>query len=127
MDLRKATIEDAKLLFDWRNDRETREMSRDTLELAWENHVGWLTNRLQRDDHGVYIAEINGVPVGTVRIDHDEISYTVAPEQRRKGVGEAMLFEAKKAFGQKVAQVKRENMASVKIAERAGHIVKLID
>lgn len=127
MDLRKATIEDAKLLFDWRNDRETREMSRDTLELAWENHVGWLTNRLQRDDHGVYIAEINGVPVGTVRIDHDEISYTVAPEQRRKGVGEAMLFEAKKAFGQKVAEVKRENMASVKIAERAGHIVKLID
>ncbi|MCY1346577.1 hypothetical protein D9M68_505310 [compost metagenome] len=127
MDLRKATIEDAKLLFDWRNDRQTREMSRDTLELPWEDHVGWLTNRLQRDDHGVYIAEINGVPVGTVRIDYDEISYTVAPEQRRKGVGEAMLFEAKKAFGQKVAEVKRENMASVKIAERAGHIVKLID
>lgn len=127
MDLRKATIEDAKLLFDWRNDQRTREMSRDTLELAWENHVSWLATRLQRDDHGVYIAEINGLPVGTIRIDHDEISYTVAPEQRRKGVGEAMLLEAKKAFGQKVAEVKRENMASVKIAERAGHIVKFID
>ncbi|QHG73087.1 GNAT family N-acetyltransferase [Ensifer adhaerens] len=127
MDLRKATIEDAKLLFDWRNDQRTREMSRETLELAWENHVSWLATRLQRDDHGVYIAEINGVPVGTIRIDHDEISYTVAPEQRRKGVGEAMLLEAKKAFGQKVAEVKRENMASVKIAERAGHIVKFID
>lgn len=127
MELRKATIEDAKLLFDWRNDPETRQVSRDTSELVWDSHIGWLTRRLQCEDHGLYIAEVDGIPVGTVRIDHDEISYTVAPEQRQKGVGEAMLVEAKRAFGRKVAEVKRENVASMKVAERAGHIVKFID
>ena len=38
-----------------------------------------------------------------------------------------MLSAAREEFGQKVAEVKRDNIASVKVAERAGHIVKFID
>lgn len=127
MELRRATINDAKMLFDWRNDPETRAMSRDTSELVMEDHVGWLNRRLPLTDPGLYIAEEDGHTVGTVRIDHDEISYTVAPLHRRKGIGEAMLIKAREMFGQKIAKVKRDNVASVKVAERAGHIVKLID
>ncbi|ABF71277.1 pXl [Rhizobium phage 16-3] len=127
MNFRKATINDAKMLFDWRNDPDTRAMSRDTSELVWDNHVAWLSRRLEREDHGLYIAERGGEPVGTVRLDHDEISYTVSPSHRRQGVGEAMLSAARQEFGQKVAEVKRDNIASVKVAERAGHFVKFID
>lgn len=127
MQFRKVTIDDAQLLFEWRNDPETRKMSRDTSELVWDNHVAWLSRRLQQGDHGLYIATLDGSPVGTVRLDKDEISYTVAPEHRCKGIGEAMLIAAKNTFGPKVAEMKRDNIASAKAAERAGHIVKFID
>lgn len=127
MELRRATINDAKMLFDWRNDSETRAMSRDTSELVMENHVGWLNRRLSLADPGLYIAEEDGDTVGMVRIDDDEISYTVAPSHRRKGIGEAMLVKAREMFGQKIAEIKRDNVASAKVAERAGHTVKLID
>jgi hypothetical protein len=72
--LRAATIEDAGLLFDWRNDLETRKMSRDTSELTFDNHAAWLSKRLSLMTPGLYIAEIGKTPVGTVRIDGDEIS-----------------------------------------------------
>ncbi|MQW87734.1 GNAT family N-acetyltransferase [Sinorhizobium saheli] len=127
MEFRRVTIEDARLLFEWRNDPETRRMSRDTSELTWDNHLAWLSRRLEQDDHGLYIAALDGSPVGTVRIDKDEISYTVAPEHRCKGIGEAMLIAAKNLFGPKIAEMKRNNIASAKVAERAGHIVRFID
>lgn len=120
-------IEDARLLFDWRNDPTTRAMSRDTSQIVWDDHIGWLGRRLTNPDHGLYIAVIGNEPVGTVRIDHDEISYTVAPGHRRKGIGERMLIEARQHFGKKIAEVKRDNVASVKVAERAGHEVRYID
>ncbi|EKF18193.1 GNAT family N-acetyltransferase [Nitratireductor pacificus] len=125
--LRPASVDDAKLLYEWRSDPTTRAMSRDTSELVWEHHLAWVTERLSRANHGLYIAEIDGVPVGTVRIDHDEISYTVAPAHRKKGIGEMMLRTAKDQFGPLIAKVKKNNMASEKIAERSGHIIRYID
>lgn len=127
MRFREVTIADAQLLYDWRNDPDTRAMSRDTSEIAYDDHVAWLERRLSRGDHGLFIAEQDGVPVGTIRLDHDEISYTVAPSHRRKGIGETMLIVARETFGQKVAEVKRDNVASIKLAERAGHLVRFID
>ncbi|GCA52255.1 hypothetical protein KGO5_04720 [Sinorhizobium sp. KGO-5] len=124
---RRATIEDAKMLFDWRNDPETRAMSRDTSVLLMDNHLAWLTRRLALSEPGLYIAEIDKIPVGTVRLDQDEISYAVSPSHRRKGIAEKMLNRAFELFGPKIAEVKRENTASVKVAERTGHIIKFID
>ncbi|WP_380056229.1 UDP-2,4-diacetamido-2,4,6-trideoxy-beta-L-altropyranose hydrolase [Falsihalocynthiibacter sp. SS001] len=47
--LRKVTAQDAQLLFDWRNQQRIREVSLDTSELVWENHVKWLNSILQED------------------------------------------------------------------------------
>jgi RimJ/RimL family protein N-acetyltransferase len=127
MIFREATKDDAKILFDWRNDPSTRAVSRDMNELIWEKHVEWLSCRLENKNHGLYVAEVNNEPVGTIRIDDYEISYTVAPSHRRKGTGEAMLIAARETFGQKVAVVKRDNIPSIIVAERAGHITRLID
>jgi RimJ/RimL family protein N-acetyltransferase len=125
MKLRPATIDDARILFDWRNDELTRAMSVNSDPVEWEGHVKWLTARLQRDEPGLFIAE-DSEPVGTIRIDGEEISYTVAPSHRGRGVAKAMLSVAQDLFGQKVARIKAENVASIRAAAGAGHIVEIL-
>jgi RimJ/RimL family protein N-acetyltransferase len=69
--------------------------------------------------------EFNGVPVGVVRadfrMDHCELSWTVAPEARGKGFGKAMVAKVARSLGGNVrAEVKQTNVASQSIAQAAG-------
>jgi RimJ/RimL family protein N-acetyltransferase len=126
MHLRLATHSDARLLFEWRNDAWTRAMSINTSPVLWTDHVEWLGRRLERDEPLLYIAEIDGVAVGTVRIDGEAINYTIAPEERGNGYATLMLLEAYRLFGPKRADIKPENVASIRAAQRAGHHVHLL-
>jgi len=125
MKLRPATIDDARLLSEWRNDDLTRRMSINSEPVAWDSHVNWLTSRLSCDEPGLYVAE-DGEPVGTIRIDGEEISYTVSPNHRGRGVAKAMLSLAHALFGAKIAKIKPENLASIRAATASGHIVQII-
>ena len=127
MNLRPATMDDAETLLAWRNDPLTRAMSQSLAIVELSSHLAWMDQRLSRVDPGLYIAEDGEELVGTVRIDGDEISYTVAPEHRGKGVSTVMLVEARQKFGSKRARIKRDNLASRRAAENAGHSVVLID
>jgi hypothetical protein len=42
--IRKATIDDAPILFNWRNDELTRRLSKNTNVVKWNEHVVWLKN-----------------------------------------------------------------------------------
>lgn len=107
----------------------TRAMSHTTHEISLEEHAAWLTRTLASTNRTLYIAESNGVPVGTVRADQydagTELSWTVAPEHRGMGVGKQMVcLVASKLNGNIYASIKPENIASRKIAEAAGiHLV----
>lgn len=127
MKLRLATIDDARQLFEWQNDSLTLAMSVNSDPVEWDDHVGWLTERLSRAPPDLFIAELNGTSVGTVRLDDDEISYTVAPEHRGKGIATSMLIEAHRQFGPKLAKIKPHNLASIQAARKAGHTVQLLD
>ncbi len=126
MKLRPASIDDAQLLFDWRNEPLTRAMSVNTEPVAWDIHEKWLSTRLARPEPGLYVCEDDGSPCGMVRIDNDEISYTVDVNFRGKGVATKMLILARQQFGPKRAKIKRSNEASAKAATKAGHIVEYI-
>jgi RimJ/RimL family protein N-acetyltransferase len=118
---REATIDDAKILFDWRNDELTRAMSRSPDLVEWDNHLSWLNNRLNRIEPHLYIVVVEDEPVGTFRIDHgDEVSYTIAPAKRRKGFGLAMLHMVRAKFGPLRAEIFERNIASLEIAKKAG-------
>jgi len=90
--LRPATMVDADILLEWRNDPETRKASHNTVEVQMSDHVSWLSRTLGNPDRRLYIAEENGEPVGTVRADFAdgvwELSWTVSPESKRTGSGE---------------------------------------
>ncbi|MBW6487332.1 MAG: hypothetical protein K0B01_14400 [Syntrophobacterales bacterium] len=67
--LRPATIQDADMLLDWRNDPETRKASHSTSEVVTEEHIAWLTKTLGNANRRLLVAEEDGAPVGTVRAD----------------------------------------------------------
>lgn len=123
--LRRATMADAKMLFDWRNDPETCAASINSDPPQWEGHQKWLDASLCNPERALLIAEVDGVPVGTVRIDHGEeteLSWTVAPDQRGKGIAKQMV-ELACPPEHVVAKIKPENVASQKVAESAGFML----
>jgi len=128
--LRPATVRDAQVLFEWRNDPHTRDMSKTTDPVTWDTHVAWLNNRLGLSEPHLYVAkDASGNPVGTIRIDEDSTSdestvgYTVAPQSRKRGYATQMLQWAYNNFGSLVAEIKPGNEASVRAAPKAGHKV----
>jgi RimJ/RimL family protein N-acetyltransferase len=128
MTFRSATIEDAKHLFEWRNDPETRRQSINTDEVSWSAHLDWLERSLANPSRTLLVALLEGEFVGTIRLDVEEeknypaeLSWTVAPSARGRGLGTSMVKEAAKIFNQPLrACIKLSNPASMKIAERAG-------
>lgn len=129
MDLRLATLDDAPALFEWRNDYETRSASINTDEVPWPDHIAWLTRSLQSRERKIYIAEQDGAPVGTIRLDTSddgvELSWTVAPRARGRGMAKEMIRRAIGIAGPCKAAIKAENIASQKAAASAGFCLAL--
>ena len=124
---RPATASDAQRLFEWRNDRLTREMSRSAELIEWRDHLHWLEDRLARREPHLYIAEFEGRPIGSFRLDGDSVSYTIAPDCRGHGYATTLLALVRKDFGKKRAEIFRRNVPSIKAAEQSGHQVVLLD
>jgi len=118
-------MKDADLLLKWRNNEETRKASKDTAIIKRKEHIVWLETVLNNNQRGIYIAEQDGVAVGTVRFDPCdegyELSWTVAPKQRGRGIGKRMVADfANSLTGQVIARIRENNTASIHIAEHAG-------
>ena len=127
LQLRLATNDDAGTLLEWRNNPITREASHNTALVSADEHRQWLTGILTNANRRLYVAEINNAPVGTVRVDSENIGYefswTVAPMMRGQGVGQAMVAQlAKDTLSPIRAEIKIGNIASVRIAEAAGMV-----
>ena len=123
--LRPATILDADVLLDWRNDPETREGSHNTAEPRRVEHIAWLSRSLGDPNRLLFVAEDDGVPVGTVRADFSEgvwvLSWTTAPRARGRGVAKRMVSLLARQISDPIrAEVKVGNIASTRVAEHAG-------
>jgi RimJ/RimL family protein N-acetyltransferase len=123
--LRRANIDDSELLLKWRNDPVTRRFSRNSAYIKREEHRNWISASLKNPNRQIYIAEKGGTPVGTVRADFDghayELSWTVAPGARGRNIGKKMVARLVNVLGGPVrAEVKKDNIASVKVARAVG-------
>lgn len=129
--VREATMDDCLPLLRWRNDPATRAVSRTTEAIGLDAHVPWLKRTLERDDRELFIAHVQGVPVGMVRFDADgaawEVSINLAPETRGRGFALNVLSEAEGLFfrrhpGSSVfAFVRADNAPSMGLFDRAGY------
>jgi len=130
--LRPATPEDARFLFDLRNDPVTRAASHQTAPLDWAAHEAWFSRALSDPRRRIFIgerAEAEGGDsdprLGMVRADREEagwlLSWIVAPARRGCGAGADLVTMAVRSLHDSVrAEVKAVNVASARIAERAG-------
>ncbi len=119
--LRPATLDDAKILFDWRNDSETRKHSGNQKEISWNEHLSWFNSK--PDSRLIYIAEVNGIPVGTIRANENELSWTVAPEARGQNLGKAIVLQfVQEIFKEKnpFAVIEEGHIPSENIAKALG-------
>jgi len=114
---RPATLQDSRLLWQWRNDPATRAGSRSSAEVSWDDHLRWLTSSLTRTDRRLLVIETPGgtdgraEAVGTVRWDlvgapgatsegvpgagrQWEVSITVAPRRRGQSLAGPLLRAA---------------------------------
>lgn len=123
--LRPATMSDADCLLEWRNDIVTRQASLSPERVEVASHLKWLKSTIHNEHRKLCIAELNHRAVGTIRADKDKdgwiLSWTVAPKSRGKGIAQKMLNAFIQGFdGVLLAQIKATNIASQKVAERAG-------
>lgn len=126
---------DSRLLWIWRNEPVTRKFSRDSREIAWEEHKKWFVSTLDDPKKVLLIGTKNGSEVGTVRFDIvsegcAEISIALDPAKRGAGLGFEMLKAAcDYAFSvllmkRIIAEINPENLASIKIFEANGFVYK---
>lgn len=137
---RRATLADTRLLWQWRNDPATRAASKSSAEVAWDDHLLWLTASLPRTDRMLLVVEDPLGPVGTVRWDLErgwegerewEVSITVAPKRRGQSLARRLLAAAEVALSgwtevtAYLAVVHRDNDASLRLFETSAYVPDL--
>jgi RimJ/RimL family protein N-acetyltransferase len=131
---RNATLADADVLLNWRNNASAREFSLQSELIAMDEHLKWLSGRLERVQFEPFFlfAEDQKV-IGMSRLDvvsgqtnKYEISILVDPDQHKKGIGTRILNMTCESFFSLhpnktiVARVRLNNFVSQKLFTRAG-------
>ena len=104
MIIRNAKIEDAEELLRWRNDRITRENSKNNTLVDKNSHIKWINNILKDKSRVLYIGEENKVRIGVVRFDCNmeklmaETSINLNPAMRGKNLSVSLLNLTIKKF-----------------------------
>lgn len=133
---RRAGLDDASQLFEWRNDPAVRAASRTTAAFTWSSHLAWFRSALENSGRVMTIVESSGRPAATVRFDRLpersdawEVSITVSPDFRGKGMAgqalraaeELLLREYPDAAVSLVAEMLLSNHASRRLFAAAGY------
>jgi len=126
---RFADIKDAKLLFDWRNDKEVVNNSFSGYVDDYVDHEKWVEDKIKDKNVLLFIYEKGSVPIGMIKLEKDscgiKISYSVDKKYRGLGYGTKIIDiveKYSKSIGSKFyAEVKKDNIASQKIFEKAGY------
>jgi sialic acid synthase SpsE/RimJ/RimL family protein N-acetyltransferase len=133
----RPTEADARQVMDWRNDPETLRQSRDSTPKRWpEFHEEFRREYCNDPRWPPLFGAIEGRRIGFVRLRRTddpralnraavEVGVNVAPSERQRGVGSALIAAAAEfARGQGadvvVAEIKPENRSSITAFERVG-------
>lgn len=130
--IRRATLDDTKLYFDWANDPSVREQSYKSSTIDFESHKKWFETKLKDDSCTLLVFQNQEkMNVGQVRIEKQNqhqavIGISIAVEHRGKGYAEEMLYLASDYFAEINkgylinAYIKEQNKSSKNAFEKAG-------
>ena len=128
--IRNVNSKDCDIIFEWRNNKLTREMFIKNHEITYQEHLQWFKETLNNPLRYLYIGEIQGKKIGICRFDIDkgkinsDVSININPDFRGKGFGKKLLTAAIKSFetvnqSELTALVKINNNQSKRIFEYA--------
>jgi RimJ/RimL family protein N-acetyltransferase len=141
--VRPAVMDDAKNVWLWRNDPETRRMSGNSAPISWSDHVTWFSAVLDDSERTLLIVTcgtssktVDGEPVAVVRFDMVSgengnrcmVSLNLSPDYRGHGLGRHVLRAACQSFfeetGQRAlrAEIHPDNIASVRVFSSLGFL-----
>jgi RimJ/RimL family protein N-acetyltransferase len=93
--LRVASVADARLLWEWRNEEATRLRSFDGAPVPWNSHLKWLDGKLASEACRIWILEADARPVGQIRFERQDsvalVNYSIDVHHRGRGLGTAIL------------------------------------
>ena len=132
---RKATLNDSRVIFTWRNDELTRRMSHQKELICWEEHNNWFKSALEDDCKLLLLCEYGNVPrkIALVMFKVNStgalVSINLSPEMRGKGLSKQCLGASVATFrnvfpkiSSFAAEIKRDNVASQKIFSANGFV-----
>ena len=113
LELRPATLGDAKLLFDWKNDPDVRKWSIESKDkINFDKHLKWLAKNLQN----INIISDRLKDYGDVRIDNgNEIAIKIDKQYRGYGVGAWVLRTYNDIYPLLIAKVVDGNIPSMNL------------
>lgn len=137
IELRNATAEDERKLFEWRNHPSIRACSRNDKTISWESHQRWFASVLQDKHRLLLIGFRDDLPVGVVRFDVHEgmadISIYLVPESEQGGRGSALLWSAERWMAANRPDVNTiracvlgQNERSTRLFLRAGYQIEYV-
>lgn len=122
INLRPATLEDAKLLFEMKNDIVMRRFSIETHdEIEWNDHIRWLNDNLEYTE----IIELDGVACGDIRIRYGEVAIKIHKDYRGKGISTEVLMSIVEKHDSLKARIVDGNIPSMRLFLKCGF--KIID
>ncbi|MBT4486488.1 MAG: GNAT family N-acetyltransferase [Rhodospirillaceae bacterium] len=129
---RKATLDDAPILFSWVNSPTSLSARLETSEaIPLDTHLAWLKTRISDVDTGIWLASLEDQLVGQVRLQLIEgamdIDVFVVAEYRRKDIATQLLEFAKTECmalwpGRSImARIRHENIGSKMLFSKSGY------
>ena len=128
MRLRPAYYTDEKLLFEWRKQDEENDWWHGD-GVTEDGHERWLHQRLTSPSVQLFVAEVDSLLVGQLRVDSNgEISYSVDKNHRNHGYGKEMVTlgtrMAASLHGRVKANVDKSNEAGIRTLLSAGFVLR---
>jgi N-acetylneuraminate synthase len=133
--LRPAEERDLGLVWTWVNDPATRAAALASSDaIPYAAHTGWFRGSLASEDRHLWIAELDGEPVGLYRLDvgpqrpeEAEVSVQIGPRSRGLGLGQRVLRAGAEVaqnagYRRLTARIRPENAASVRAFEAVGFV-----
>ena len=131
INLTKAKITDINDIFEWRNHPDIRKNFFDSEVITWNDHEKWFNKKLKDQDTTIYVAYHIENKIGSIRFEANEsvikTSVMLNPLFLGKGLGLQVIkmgiekfIKEKKPSKSLIAEIKKNNVASIKTFQKAG-------
>ncbi|MBI5682425.1 MAG: GNAT family N-acetyltransferase [Deltaproteobacteria bacterium] len=131
IEIREIQDDDINDLFNWRNHPDVRKNFFNSDLISWDEHEKWFKAKIKDSYTSIYIACSGKDKVGSIRFEDKsdviKVSIMLNPDFLGKGVGSSVIRIGTERFIKEKnpdkpihAEIKRENIASIKAFQKAG-------